>query len=342
MNWYEIMFKSIQRLVFVCVIVAGLYPQKRAQAQDTRLVTLNSLKARAMAMGGAFTALDDGLASLDFNPATFDLSASQSGARIRLLLNPIGLAVIKQNSGDAFKWDDYVGWIVHGVGFSFGRFSFGLVFNEELLGDVDRLARWRFFDGTGFSQFRSTSYGFSLRLASRVSLGLAGETLMRSENGTLIAETGYRYGVVLKPKPSLTVGVSFTDFPKQFAESRLDIERMADEGLNIGILYSPWSFFSIAFDVRNVSDEAKGAAREPHVGLEFKPSRRFSIQGGAFWQKDNIQVYSMGLGLLVSSSGLHEPRLFFNPAIYVHTAFLWQVDNGNLDRWFFLTTVLEL
>ena len=314
-----------------------------ARASDTRYVTLSTIKARAVAMGGAFVTMTDDLAALDFNPAGFSVLTSQEGLGFSAYLNPMGPLLLAENMDRVSGWDTALGWLVKGAAFRVGRLQLGVLFGEESLGDVERLARSRFLGGNAYIDHRSTSFGFSLALAERVSLGMAGELYQRRVDSRTTFSLRYRYGLILKPRANLSVGICFVDLPQEYQEDRMALERLPDETLNVGISYAPVRFFTLALDVRNVSDEGKGAALEPHAGFEFVPWRHAALRGGYFRDWDGrIDSYSVGLGIFDWNMLFPEHKRFLHPSPALNVSMVWQTGSGTTFRWFFLSMLVRV
>ena len=323
--------------VFVCgTIDTAVYGQNR-------FVTLSTVKARPLAMGGAFLSVEDDLAALDFNPAGFSMNALNRKAQVSVFFNPLGPMMLLENRERVSVWDVSLGWIVRGIAFSVGGLHFGALLGEEVIADDDRLMRSCLWDGTGYSGQRNMGLGVSLSLASRVSLGIAGDLFVREEGGRRKYELGYRYGIIVKTRNNLDVGLCFIDFPKEYRGDRMALERLADETLNIGVSYAPWEVLTLALDVRNVSDEGKGAVREPHVGFEVTPWHHLALRGGYYrdW-KEKSDTYSAGLGLFDWNLTLSENRRFSHATFAVNTTVVWQKVGGLVNRWFFLSCVLRI
>jgi hypothetical protein len=313
------------------------------QSGETRWVTLSTLKTRTVAMGGAFVSVKDGLATLDYNPAAFALAPSAQPVQCAVYLNPMAPLIMRENCSQKMDWDVQLGWLLYGAGVSVSGLTIGFIWGEEVLSDKNRLERSHFFDAAGYENQRNASFGISLQLAPRVSLGLAGEVFIREKDGDNRWRMGYRYGVILKPKNNLNVGLCFVDFPNEYKEDRMNLDRLVDETLNIGVCYSPWRFLRMALDVRNVSDEGKGAAREPHVGIEVTSIERFSFRVGYFRKIDEKRdVYSLGLGFKTLKSDQSVERIFFNPAFGFDTSLIWDWEGGQRNRWFFITCMLSI
>lgn len=307
-----------------------------------RLVTISSVKARALAMGGAFVSIKDDLASVDFNPAALSLSPFPGKNQFSLFLNPLGPVLIKENWETYSDWTIPLGCVVRGIGFSSGRIVLGILWGEEALTDLERLERSRFFSSIGYEGQRNSSFGFSVALAPRVSLGVAGEVFIREDEG-MKAKWGHRYGLVLNPRKNLAVGLCYFDFPDAFKTDRMRLERLADESLNVGVSYSPWPALTLALDVRNVSDEGNGAAREPHIGIEIFPFRYLVLRGGHYRVKGGeTETFSAGVGLFDWNLAFSGDRPFFHPAFGLDATVLWKKNRDGEDRWFVLSCLVRI
>ena len=328
---------------FSLISVRGVF------SQEYNLVTLNSVKARSLAMGGAFVSIEDDLASLDFNPAAFSLNPMPGKTQFSIFFNPLAPLLIAENRRNMPGWDAVLGWLVRGFTLSAGRAEFGVLLGEESLADEKRLKRKELFDATGYEWQRNTSFGFALALAPRVSIGIAGEIFIREKNGVIPNEksnekalgVGYRYGLVVRTKNNLQVGLCFFDFPNTYSKDRMVLERLPDETLNVGVSYTPWKPLTLALDVRNVSDEGKGAVREPHAGIELSPFRHLKLRGGYYREKEGKETFSVGIGLFDWNSVLPESRRFLHPTLAINTALLLQREKKEETRWFVLSCILR-
>jgi hypothetical protein len=306
------------------------------------LVTLSTIKARSLSVGGAFVSVQDDLASLDFNPAAFSIAPVSERVQVSLFLNPLGSLLVVKNQGNYSDWTTPVGWIVRGGGISLGKLNVGFLWGEETLNNEKGLKRSDFFDASFYEWQNNASFGFSLALAPRVSLGMAGELFFRNIEKKEI-KFGHRYGMILHPRSNLSFGLCYFDFPNECAKDRMVLERIGDETLNIGISYSPWKPLTLMLDVRNVSDDGKGIMREPHMGLEMLPLKHIALRGGFFRDRESDEnTYSLGVGILNWNSILPGDRFFSHPTFSLNAAMLWQQNNQLKARWFLLSCVVRI
>jgi len=294
-------------------------------------------------MGGASVAIENGVFALDFNPAAFSVNPFERAFRFSIYLNPLSPMIIAENWNRVSGWDSRLGFIIYGIVFSYDRLSFGVLYGEEALTDEDRLARHRFFDGTSYPVQRNSNIGFSFSLSPRVSLGAVGELYHRDKDGNKHIGLGYRYGIIIKPRNSLSVGLCFCNFPNDYKEDRIVIERLADETLNIGVSYKPWKILTVALDIRNVSDEDKAVVREPHMGFEFNPIQFISLRGGYYreWEGDE-ETFSVGIGFHNQEPEYSINRVFDDPSLRLDASLLWQHYSGGISKWFIVSCMLKI
>ena len=247
-------------------------------------------------MGGAFASIQDELAALDFNPACFYLGKPESMHGI-VYLNGLTPVLAVENWSRLTGPDGMAAWMIRGAAMKIGRFHIGLLWGEESTGDEFRLSRKKLFDSSALSGMRNASVGFAMHLAPNVTLGIAGDWYMREKNGSPDYHLGYRYGLFLKTRHNIHVGLFFADFPKDWKNDREPLERLFDETLNVGISYSISRLLTVALDVRNVSDEGKGPFLEPHLGLEFSPWKHIALRSGFSRENEGkSSTLSVGVG----------------------------------------------
>ncbi len=330
------MIRHAHVMLLLCGLLGSLH------AQD-RLVTLSTVKARPLALGGAYTAFEDGLTALAFNPAGYQAGIGDFSRHLSVDFNTMAPLVFIRNRGGYNKWDAVGGLLFHGLGFSWGRIQIGLIWGDESMADISRLERTNWFNADGFSENHNSTLGFSVALAPRVRIGMVADLYHRSRERSDLRKLGYRYGVILQPRPSLKVGLCFVDLPDDFSDERKTLERFADESLNIGVAYTPWQPVTIALDFRNVSGENLDVSREPHIGIEIAPVNKIFLRSGYYRsQRGEVRVFSMGLGYVTSSGHSGDDRFFFHPHFELHASLLWQEDNGINSRWLVLTGVFQI
>lgn len=252
-------------------------------------MTIATVKSRPLALGGAFSSLQDELAALDFNPACFYLG-KPDGVNGIVYVNGLTPVLAVANWSLLTGTDGLAAWMIRGAALKIRRLHIGLLWSEESTGDSFRLSRKKLFDSSEISGMRNACLGFAIHLAPNVSLGIAGDWYLREKDGSRDYHIGYRYGLSLKTRNDIHVGLFFADFPKDWRNDREPLERLFDETLNVGISYSIGRLLTFALDIRNVSDEGKGPFLEPHLGLEFSPWKHIAVRSG--FSRENQGKYS--------------------------------------------------
>jgi hypothetical protein len=334
-----------KNLVFAACLAASLLSTPGnavADADGFHASVLNSFKTRPLAMGGAFTSIEDDLSALDFNPATFRLDDGPEEIRVHAFLNPAGPLLLLGNAARINSWIPALSCVVQGVGWAAGRFHAGIALAGEMPAVRIRSERPGFLDAKDFGRDSNTDFGFSFRLAPKVSLGAAGEMVVR-EGEWKRPRFGYRYGIHLRPRTDLSFGMCYFDFPKGNAGDRILLERLDDATLNIGASYTPFRWARLAVDVRNVSDEGKEVVREPHVGVEILPFRHLAVESGYFRSRgDGGEAFSVGFCLLDQHAWIRPDRPHSGPRWMFRSAMLETKSPSGRDRWVFLTGTLCL
>ncbi len=323
--------KKIVLIIFV-ITVHLLF----AQTQDYT-VSMATTRARPLGMGGAFVAVENHLSALNFNPAGFRLQ-SQVNSRFFVFYNPLGAATT-MNNWDLISHERFpVEWILRGIGYNRGVFSFGILAGEENLNRVPVYHDAEAFEIQEYTNERNVSVGFSIALAPRVSVGVAAEGLFREHLETDVY-WAYRYGIILKPKENLSFGLCYFDLPDELNDDRVLLDRLTDESLNVGLSWSPFTFLTIAGDIRNVSDDKYGIAREPHAGIELNVWRHLALRGGYFTTSDNtIETWTMGIGILDANILVPQGRRLLESSTGFNVSYLIQQDEIQTDRWLILST----
>ena len=134
------------RIRFIFILFCFLIV-KTGFTQGFGLITRNSIKARSLGMGGAFTAVEGDLVSLDFNPAAFSVDTRSDKAQVSVFFNPLGPVVLLKNWGENKDWDVPISWILRGATLSLGRINLGLLMGEEAFTLNDQYRKANFFDG---------------------------------------------------------------------------------------------------------------------------------------------------------------------------------------------------
>jgi len=301
----------------------------------------NSLKTRAIAMGGAYISIKDHIFALDYNPASFSLRPSRNGNKFCLFFNPSAIPAISSNYKKFKSFDIPLGLLIYGAGIFYKKVNIGMLIGDETITNISRFDSRKITELSDYSVNRKYSLCVSLELAPRVSVGIAGDGYYHNIDNKNVMKFGYRYGIWIETLKKICLGVCFIDLPNTFSQERLELERFDDETLNVGFSYTPWDFFQFALDIRNVSEDKKCATGEPHIGINLIPWRHLSVQGGFFKEKKNT-VFSFGFGLINEKFLLSEEKQLQYDEFILNAAVVWEKGPVVTDRWFMLSSVIRI
>lgn len=265
-------------------------------------------------MGGAFTAVEDELSALAWNPACLAPPEHRIGHGIRTHVNLLGAPAIYRETGllRGIPTDEFedlpiyeraavaVGSIAKAVTFRRGGLAAGVLLLEErldpgLLGGARGLA-----DAGDLLDGYYSEFAVAFRLAPTASLGFA-QTLFagRDSGGGRTFGMGRVYGAALRPNEFVTVGFTYFDLPEEFADYRQKIEGIAPRTMNAGIAYRPFENGVITFDLRDLSERHPETSLEPRVGLEWNLWGRLAVRAGGYREEaGETNVLTLGLGVL--------------------------------------------
>ena len=108
-------------------------------AQEDFFLTISNSRSRAIAMGGAVTALEDDIGAISYNPGAFDLNVDRTKMRLSVHLNPV-MPLVSFSQPENFRGNGKVGinsmlwglhYLIKSITFSASIFDFGVLFNEE-------------------------------------------------------------------------------------------------------------------------------------------------------------------------------------------------------------------
>lgn len=284
-------------------------------------------------MGSAFTAIEDDIAATFYNPATLNLYLTQQDHRITVFLNPLGAATFgsrtadqdENQSNDDNRIVKSLSLLLKGVAFTSKFVDVAFVLNEQLIDANPNFPKPRIFDNCDIWDNCYHSVAARFKLADRVSIGVAGSYYTTASEGTKLRGFGFSYGILLKPAPNLNVGLAFIDFPQQIPDVRLPLERMADQTMNIGVSYRPFSSTILSFDIRNLTEEQQKSVREAHFGIEQNIFSILAIRGGYFQEKfSKNQTYSVGLALFDWNLLFSKERQFDHPQFTLNYSYVHQ------------------
>ena len=268
----------------------------------------HTVKARPIALGGAFMAVPGGISSAMYNPATLSLERYRSDTQFSLYLNPLGAismihdysAVDQERPLTTLDHIHMAGTLIKGLAFSRPFFSSQLVLSEPLYSD-DAMPESKDPDAISSKHILDSNFDvlmFNLKLADQISIGASMLMFTTMQNSEIEHTHGTAYGIYLRPYTTFSVGICFYDIPNHLADLFFKNTRIPDETINVGIRVTPIPSLSANLDIRNVSEEENDIIREVHSGLEWTLGKIASLRTGYYYEKEiKTHVYSAGLGL---------------------------------------------
>lgn len=260
--------------------------------------------ARAVSMGGAFTAVEDATENSLFNPAALrgDLYGESP---FDLYVNPIGVADAVRHRDDLTLRNKLLakdavglaGLAVRGLSYAQPVFQFSMLLIEQLSQNPFTSSN------KGTQHVLDWHYHLAsvrLTLADQVSIGATGYAFNHTDpqSQSLITQFGSSYGILMRPNDSFSAGVSFFSFPEGPDSLMFQQHRINNKSINIGVAFRPTSYMTAALDFRNVSQEENNSTNEIHAGVEITPASILALRAGYFRNYDTeIDTYSIGLGL---------------------------------------------
>lgn len=320
-------------------------------AQDHYFATLHNIKPRPLAMGGAFTSVEDDLEAIAYNPATFSLYKDKKDHRITLYFNPIAswVALKKYSNNFQQKIDkinllEASALLFKAIVFT-GKFvNTGIIFGEESLKNIYNYHSSTWFNFNDLWDNCSNTFFASFKLAERLSIGVSGSLYHeRNSNNILKQGIGFSYGIMLKPSSRLCVGLAYMDFAKNMSDYRMLIERMDDETMNIGVSYYPTSSTIFSLDIRNLTEENKENVRELHVGFEQSIYEIGAIRLGFFRERFvPCNNYSIGIGILDSNLIFKNKNRLNHHDFTINYSFIYQENLQKFNRWHFFSLLFRI
>ncbi|MFC1561444.1 hypothetical protein ACFL6I_08810 [candidate division KSB1 bacterium] len=320
--------------------------------QDDYFAAISNSRSRAVAMGGAITAVNDDMGAMSFNPGSYSLFEDRRGLHYTVALNPI-LPLVSSDQPDNFIYNrdnglqSFAGalqYLVKSIGMSYKLLDIGILLNEEQI--ISRPGG-RFFDSEDFIDNLYHTAVANIKLSTQVSIGVSGSYIRNSSNGSVDKGTGFSYGVLLKPSSIYQVGITYIDFSDHIPNTRKRFERLADESLNAGIMVMPWNEVILSVDVRNLTDSDKQdnfGLQEFHFGFEISRIPHLALRGGYYREKDEslyTHVYSAGVGLLDVNRFRPLMRKFDHKTPLLSYTMLFENTPLEQYRWHFLTLGLQ-
>jgi hypothetical protein len=341
-------------IIFNLICFCVVWTVSTVYAQDEFYVTLGNSRSRALSMGGAFIAVEDDNAAISFNPAAFNVRRDSPGTRLAIDFNPVlGLVSLNQSDNFSLTEDEGFGqalgsllYFVRTISLSTSVFNFGLHFNEEIAIDTQSD---KFFDGRFFEDNVFHTAVANIRLSSSVTLGVSGSLIRSTENGKKIKGGGINYGILLKPNNRYQVGIMFNILSTDVRNARRKLDRIANESVNVGLTFFPWSNMTVSIDARNVTEGSKPdgfALQEFHFGLENTQIKHVSLRGGFYKEKNgsgtDSNIFSAGIGLIDLNRFKRIGNRLSHPTSLLSYGILFENNSGQNFRWHMLTVQFRL
>ncbi len=322
--------------LFILIFLSPVY------AQENYFATLDVSRIVPISMGGAYVAVENGIGSVAYNPASVKFCNLKRGLHFSIIANPVASTGLFMYYKDNQKvplnkgqWWSVARTLIKGIVLSVSPFQMGVTLYEEPLQRYQRLSKKNMFSAKHFLSNHFETAFMRINLADRFSLGGTLGYYTFEDSGKVKRELGANYGMLIKPAKNLNVGIMFYDVPDVIQNIRMPLERMVDETVNVGLSYMPFHGTTASLDVRNISEETKPASREVHFGMEQKIGSVMGIRGGYFQEnKTHKKYFSAGIGLL--STNLFRPdNAKYNDADYVFN-YSYVIERSDLkwrDQW---------
>lgn len=272
-------------------------------------------------MGGAYVAVEDNLAALLYNPATFILYREPPAHRFTFFANPVGFAAALYRPEDLFGRR---GWhvqeiatalelLIRGVAFSSNAFEFVALVGEEAPSPA--LARRpEVLSTRHYGRNQYSLVAGRMRFAGRVAIGGSLGIYYRDSPASRRSGLGSSYGVTVLSSRNVRIGVSYWSFPAGMEDYRLEPERIVNEAVNLGIAYQTAFGLLMALDIRNLGEETQAPVREIHFGFEQKLLSWAAVRGGYVRNRlSGHDIITAGMALIDQNLWRPQSRRFQVP-----------------------------
>jgi len=337
------------RIRFIILIVLGF--SSIGFSQQHYFFTLSTIKARPLAMGSAYTAIEDDIVSASYNPATLSLYRFDKDYRLTLYLNLIAPTTLYSERFRDDPPNQPTNESVFRTALLFmkslvftGKFiDAALIFNEQLLDENFLFNQKRFFQNCDLWENSYYTLVTRIKLADRVSIGASGSFYVKKIAEEVRQGVGFSYGILLKPSTRMTVGLAFVDFPNDMPEIRVPLERMADQTMNIGVSFKPSSSTTFSVDLRNLTEDDRKGVREAHLGFEQNLFSILAIRGGYFKERfADTHTLAGGIGLIDSNLMFADENHFNHPQFILNYSFVYQKNKQQIFNWHVLSLLIRI
>ncbi|MDW7679643.1 MAG: hypothetical protein SCK70_03715 [bacterium] len=343
---YADMNKILTLLIIIFIIFQLGY------AGEDFFLSYSSIKAKPIAMGGAYSAVEDNFVSATYNPASLSLYETEKSFRITLFLNPIAPLISfyeqhKTPSAGPVQTNENQHYLKNAATFFKGLvittkfLDIGFIFNEQTIDSAKLVEQKQVFEQPAIWSNCYHSAIIRLKLADRVSLGVSASLFYDGTDEELSHDYGFGYGLLIKPTQKLNVGMTYNYMPQLMSDIRMPLERLVDQTINIGLAFFPFRGATLSFDLRNVTEEKGKSVVEAHFGFEQQLFSMIALRCGYFKERFvPNHTYSMGIGLVDSNflfskeNKLIQPQFWFNYALalqrHANQTSCWHVISFNI------------
>lgn len=325
-------------------LVSALSLSLHAQGNDAYF-TVNHAKASALGMAGAVTAVESNLSSAFFNPATFRLARVPNSSRLSAFFSPVSsLSVYAHYKNDPQEGLDISNWwnilrvLPKAIVVSAPNWEFALIGHEELYSRSPAYNNHKFFEADSLFNHVVHTALVRIKLAEQLYFGGSVNYYIGTVGTTEKNQIGSSYGIYLLPSSKFRAGVLFIDLPDDRSNERLTNDRLEDETVNIGVAYHFLPSNTLAFDIRNISEEEGQTTREWHLGIKQDIWRHITIRGGFYRISDTkTNNVALGLGLFDQNVGRNGFKKFYNRVMALNYSMVLARQDSNTHRSHFLT-----
>ncbi|MFC1607609.1 hypothetical protein ACFL47_06515 [Candidatus Latescibacterota bacterium] len=339
-------FAVLLSLITMCLSVSDA-------SGDNYYITSGSARARALAMGSAYSSISDNFSSGFYNPGAFKVNAAHGERSFRIFLNPVCPAVgLREYSKYDLDFDKdneltsgeilrSLSTVVKGAVFSTPFLDIGVGLWEEVIpGDTLAVKNSRFFSSENMSQYAFHSAFGAIKIAETISLGFTGTLYNRRYNGTSSYKSGYTFGIILNPNPKMKVGIAYNYMPDGFTNARLGLESLENETITSGISLYPDQNTVVSIDLRNLTRENLTSSREIHTGIEKRIIDHVALRAGYYRKKaTQDDVLSFGIGILPRKVNKNRFETSSRNDTITYTVIL--EEDGFKRRWHMLSLLLR-
>lgn len=337
------------KINFILIIVLGF--SSIALSQQNYFFTLSTIKARPLAMGGAYTSMEGDIVSASYNPATLNLYRLDKDLRFTFYLTPIAPTTIyyerfqndqqnQQQKENVFKT---AALLMKSLVFTAKFIDVALIFNEQIVDKNYLFSQKKFFQNLNLWENSYHTLVTRIKLADRVSMGASVSYFLKNTNEKVQQGFGFSYGILLKPSTRMNVGLAYVDYPNDMSEIRLPLERLSDQTMNIGVSYKPTSSTTLSLDLRNLTEDDRKGVREAHLGFEQNLFSILAIRGGYFKERfADTHTFSGGIGLIDSNLMFADDNHFNHSQFMLNYSFIYQKNKNQFFRWHVLSLLIRI